>query len=213
MSSTAVLEFQGWVRTVTYAAAAGTYVLSCQGTHTAYVRNSNRTHLVAGDVYSGGGVDNGLADLSSGIGILGSSTVLPVLRSRVVGSLYLKAGVVGIVMPVRGVVKASVSCHIKLADWGASGPGAGAAAAASGTGGGAGRTASGHLDGISAGGSGVSLLPYPAKHVPELLEWEFAESAGGAAGNNRPKSTGMGLLMRYGGARCRNQLLLLCWLL
>jgi len=197
MSSTSVLEFQGWARTVTFAATAGTYVVSCQGTHAVYIRNSNRTHLLAADVYSTGGVDNGLGELASGIGIAGSRSAIPVIQSRVLGSLYLKAGVVGIVMPVRGVVRASVSCHIRLADWGS----ATVAQSATSAGGGA-RAAHqqpvlSSMSAISAGGAEVSLLPHLPKCVPELLEWEFAEGLDGAtASSNRPKSTGMGLLLR-----------------
>lgn len=232
LSSTSVTEFQGWVRAITYAASAGSYVLSCQGTHTVYIRNNNMTRLLVGDVYSAGGVDNGLEELSAGLGIAGSSSVLPLLQSRVVGSVHLKAGVVGLVMPVRGVTRASASCHIKLADWGTTGS---TSTSSSGSAGGnsnnagssAGTRASQPAQplpsaqpqagvSISAGGAEVSLLPSAVKYVPEMVEWEYTsdDSAGnpgfagagpgtnkgfgigGAVNNHRPKSTGMGLLLR-----------------
>ena len=48
------LEYQGWARTTTYVSKAGQYAVSCRGVHTAYIRNDNVTHMVAGDVYGGG---------------------------------------------------------------------------------------------------------------------------------------------------------------
>lgn len=183
LSTTAVMEFQAWVRSNSYVSVAGTYLVSCQGSHTVYIRNNNNTHVLNADVYSSGGVNNGLGNPQS------------VMQSRVVSTVYLKIGIVGIVIPLRGATIAGLSCQIKLTS----------ATEIIGSG-----SIPAPINGISSG-SATSIVTYPLKYVPELLAWEYVDSGvagdggstsnsgklGGESGSASSSGTGMGLLLRY----------------
>ena len=62
------------------------YLLSCPGVHTAYIRNANITHVVAGDVYK---------------------------TKRISSVVELKTGPVAIVLPLRGVGQIGFQCLFK----------------------------------------------------------------------------------------------------
>lgn len=85
VSSSAVYEFQGWARSVTYARVNGVYSITCAGVHTVYIRNDNLTRVLVGDVYKSG---------------------------QIVASVDLKAGPVGIVLPLRGLAQTSFYCQM-----------------------------------------------------------------------------------------------------
>lgn len=88
ISNTAVYELQVWVRTTTFIKTPGAYVIDCQGPHTVYVRNENMTRVLVGDVYK---------------------------AQQVRGTVDLKAGLVGIVLPMRAVVQSSFKCDLMRA--------------------------------------------------------------------------------------------------
>ena len=177
-------------------AASGTYLVSCQGSHTAYIRNNNITHVLNGDVYSSGGVNNGLGNPQT------------VLQSRIISTVYLKIGIVGLVIPARGATSAGLSCQIKLATATETVPGSSQTnSGSSGTNGGGGGGGASTSSGSTGSGSGTtSIVTYPLKHVPELLAWEFADTGTGRGTVSGTKSgtgagsgivaTGMGLLLR-----------------
>lgn len=85
VSSSAVYEFQGWARSVTYARANGVYSITCAGVHTVYIRNDNLTRVLVGDVYKSG---------------------------QIIASIDLKVGPVGIVLPLRGLAQSSFYCQM-----------------------------------------------------------------------------------------------------
>ena len=87
VSTQAVLEFQGWARITTYIRSSGVYVIHCLGVHTVYIRNDNITRIVNGDIYR--------------------NPDFPVTST-----VELKAGVVGIVLPLRGTAQASFYCTL-----------------------------------------------------------------------------------------------------
>jgi hypothetical protein len=62
------------------------YLLSCPGVHTAYIRNANTTHVVAGDVYK---------------------------SKRIYSVVELKTGPVAIVLPLRGVGQIGFQCLLR----------------------------------------------------------------------------------------------------
>jgi hypothetical protein len=84
-SSFAAFEFQGWARTTTHVAEDGQYSIHCPGVHTIYIRSGNCTSVVAGDVYRAG---------------------------LVRGSVFLRRGPVGIVLPLRGAGSTQLSCTL-----------------------------------------------------------------------------------------------------
>lgn len=84
LSTMAVQEMQGWARTTTYIHLAGVYDIHCTGVHTVYIRTQNSTRLLVGDIYTSG---------------------------RVRGSAFLSTGLVGVVLPLRGLGGASFMCH------------------------------------------------------------------------------------------------------
>ena len=84
----AAYEFQAWARSASYIHAPGSYVVSCSGTHTMYIRNDNFTHVLVGDVYRSG---------------------------RIAASLDLRIGLVGFAVPLRGVGQTSFRCSIEPA--------------------------------------------------------------------------------------------------
>jgi len=88
LGSMAAYEFQGWARAVTYIKTAGSYVFTCSGSHTLYVRNNNLTHILVNDVYRSG---------------------------RLVSSIDLRVGLVGLVVPLRGVAQTSFHCSLEAA--------------------------------------------------------------------------------------------------
>lgn len=88
LSSTAVYEFQGWARAVTYVKAAGSYIIECQGAHTLYICNDFLTHTLVADVY---------------------------LSGKIRSSVDLKPGIVGIVIPLRAVAQAQFLLTITAA--------------------------------------------------------------------------------------------------
>lgn len=75
--TSSVFEFQGWARTTTYVRSNGLYSIHCQGVHTIYIRNENMTRILTGDVYFSG-----------------------IIR----GVVDLKIGLVGIFVPLRGII-------------------------------------------------------------------------------------------------------------
>ena len=204
LSTTAVLEFQGWVRSTTYAATQGVYIVSCQGSHTVYIRNGNNTHVLNADVYSGGGVDNGLSNVAN-------TAVTSVIQSRVISSVYLKVGLVGIVMPIRGVAKATCSCSIKSISAGSSPSTLNLNTRAKTTGekvlgvdtvvtSNSGRyvdsatTSTTSTSASSTTNSFVSVVPHHLKYIPELLKWDYKLHS---KTGYKSKSTALGLLLRY----------------
>ena len=203
LSTTAVLEFQGWVRSTTYAATTGVYVVSCQGSHTVYIRNANNTHVLSADVYSGGGVDNGIPNINN-------NAATSIIQSRVISSVFLKIGLVGIVMPIRGVAKSSCSCTIKSitssttpttlnlnsrvkpADKSVTSDNAVISNS--------GRYTdsvklTSSLSASIISNSFTSIVPHVLKYIPEVLKWEYKSI--NRNGINKAKSTGVGLLLRY----------------
>jgi len=89
LGNMAVYEFQGWARAVTYVKTAGSYVVTCRGSHTLYVRNNNLTHVLINDVYRSG---------------------------RLLSSIDLRVGLVGLVIPLRGVApQMSFHCSLEAA--------------------------------------------------------------------------------------------------
>lgn len=115
IANTAIVEFQGWIRSTTYVTHSGNYLVACQGVHTVYVRNNNMTHILAGDVYTQPlvnqpqSVDNGLSNKNK----RGS-----LLRTRMVSSVYLRAGIVGLVAPIRGTFVCLGTCrHCERGVW------------------------------------------------------------------------------------------------
>lgn len=88
LGSIAGYEFQGWSRTTTYVKTSGSYLISCYGSHTVYIRNNNITHVLVGDVYRSGMIKS---------------------------SVDLRIGLVGIILPLRGVGQTSFKCSIELA--------------------------------------------------------------------------------------------------
>jgi hypothetical protein len=69
------------MRGTLYVPVTGTYVIDCQGPHTLYIRNDQTTQILAGDVYR---------------------------ARKFKSSVELKAGLVGIVIPLRAVVHAQI---------------------------------------------------------------------------------------------------------
>jgi hypothetical protein len=88
LSSTVAYEFTGWARTNSYVRANGYYQIHCTGVHTIYIKNDNLTRIIVGDVYH---------------------------SNHVVGSIDLRVGLVGIVLPLRGTGQTSISCSLSLA--------------------------------------------------------------------------------------------------
>lgn len=89
LGNMAAYEFQGWARAVTYIKTAGSYVVTCRGSHTLYVRNNNLTHILINDVYRSG---------------------------RLLSSIDLRVGLVGLVIPLRGVApQMSFHCSLEAA--------------------------------------------------------------------------------------------------
>lgn len=89
LGNMAAYEFQGWARAVTYIKTAGSYVVTCRGSHTLYVRNNNITHVLINDVYRSG---------------------------RLLSSIDLRVGLVGLVIPLRGVApQTSFHCSLEAA--------------------------------------------------------------------------------------------------
>lgn len=84
-SSNSVFEYQAWIKTTTYVKSSGSYILDCQGPHTIYVRNDDLTRVLIADVYR---------------------------AHQVIASLDLKAGLVGIVFPLRVVLQSSFMCTL-----------------------------------------------------------------------------------------------------
>ena len=87
VSTQAVLEFQGWARITTYVRSSGVYIIHCLGVHTVYIRNDNITRILNGDIYRNP-------------------------DSPMTSTVELKAGVVGIVLPLRGAAQASFHCTL-----------------------------------------------------------------------------------------------------
>lgn len=85
LSSMAVLEFQGWAKAITYIKLDGSYIISCKGVHTVYIRNDGMTRVLVGDIYN--------TDFIHGI-------------------VELLAGPVALIIPLRGSAYTSYSCKI-----------------------------------------------------------------------------------------------------
>ena len=85
LSSMAVLEFQGWAKSISYVKLDGSYIVSCKGVHTVYVRNDGMTRILVGDIYS--------TDIIHGI-------------------VELYSGLVAIIIPLRGSAHSSFTCKI-----------------------------------------------------------------------------------------------------
>lgn len=88
LANTAVYELQAWARTSTYVKEAGSYLLDCQGVHTAYLRNDNLTRILIADVYR---------------------------AQQVRATVDLKAGIVGIVLPIRAAIQGAFRCELSPA--------------------------------------------------------------------------------------------------
>ncbi|KAJ1420687.1 hypothetical protein B484DRAFT_399786 [Ochromonadaceae sp. CCMP2298] len=86
LSAVSVYEFQAWARIVSYAKVQGSYLVSCSGAHTVYLRNDNITHTLVGDVYRSG---------------------------QVMASVQLRVGLVGIVVPLRGMAQSQFRCSVQ----------------------------------------------------------------------------------------------------
>ena len=82
-------EFQGWARSTSSVTTAGNYVVQCTGVHSVYIRQESLTQFVVGDIYQGGWMR---------------------------GVVTLKKGVVGLVVPLRGVGKMNFACSFEKID-------------------------------------------------------------------------------------------------
>ncbi len=85
LSSMAVLEFQGWAKSITYVKSDGSYIVTCKGVHTVYIRNDGMTRVLVGDIY-GTGIIHGIVELYSGL--------------------------VAVIIPLRGSAYSSFTCTI-----------------------------------------------------------------------------------------------------
>ena len=88
IGSAAAIEMQGWIRTTTYVTKTSVYKIHCLGVHTFYIRNDNTTRLLIGDIYQNP-------------------------DHPITASVELKAGIVGLVAPIRGIAQATFSCALK----------------------------------------------------------------------------------------------------
>eukprot|EP01033_Poteriospumella_lacustris_P012179 gene12179-8712_t len=86
LSSTSVYEWQGWARATTFVATSGSYLIDCLGPHTVYLWNDHKVHALTSDVYRG---------------------------QAIRASVDLKAGIVGVVIPLRAVVQAQLLFSIQ----------------------------------------------------------------------------------------------------
>jgi hypothetical protein len=87
LSSTSVYEWQGWARTTTFVPVSGVYLIDCQGPHSLYLVNNDKTHLLTSDVYR---------------------------AQQIRTSIELKTGIVGVVIPLRAVVQAQFIFTMQL---------------------------------------------------------------------------------------------------
>lgn len=88
LSTAAAYEYQGWIRATGIVKSSGQYAVDCQGMHSLYLWNDFSTRTLAGDVYRSGQFQS---------------------------HVDLKAGIVGIVIPIRAVLQSQLFVSISPA--------------------------------------------------------------------------------------------------